>query len=98
MKYQNIINLLDDGPNEPSKVRTKNKVDVNDDLRGVYNTNSEFNSKTLMLRSIYGVIVTCTYLFKEMKQFQVCNLQVPPKIMEKKVMFKNCASLINCTS
>ena len=30
MKYQKITNLLDNKPNQPSKFRTKNWVEVND--------------------------------------------------------------------
>ena len=31
MKYQKIINLLDNTPNQPSKFRTKNWFEINDD-------------------------------------------------------------------
>ena len=47
MEYQKIINSLDDTPNQPSKFRTKNWVEINDDSRGTYNTNSQINFKTL---------------------------------------------------
>ena len=40
MEYQKIINLLDKTSNQPSKFRTKHLVEVNDDARGAYNTNS----------------------------------------------------------
>ena len=50
MKYQNIINLLDNTPNQPSKFRTKNWVKVNDDLQGMHNTNSQIKFKTSMLK------------------------------------------------
>ena len=40
MEYQKIINLLDNTPNQPTKFRTKNWGEMNDDERGVYNTNS----------------------------------------------------------
>ena len=42
MEYQKIINLLDNTPNQPTKFRTKNWVEINDDARGTYNTNSQF--------------------------------------------------------
>ena len=42
MEYQKIINLLDNTPNQPTKFRTKNWVEINDDSRGTYNTNSKF--------------------------------------------------------
>ena len=31
MEYQKIVNLLNDGSNKPSKFRTKNWVEINDD-------------------------------------------------------------------
>ena len=40
MEYQKIINSLDNTPNQPSKFRTKNWVEINDDSRGTHNTNS----------------------------------------------------------
>ena len=41
MEYQKIINLLDNTPNQPTKFRSKNWVEINDDARGTYNTNSQ---------------------------------------------------------
>ena len=46
-----MINLLDNTPNQPTKFRTKNWVEINDDSRGTYNTNSQIKFKTSMLRS-----------------------------------------------
>ena len=34
MEYQEIASLIDDEPVQPSKVRTKNWVEVNDESRG----------------------------------------------------------------
>ena len=51
MEYQNIINLLDNKPNQHSKFRTKNWIEINDDSRGTSNTNSQIKFKTSMLRS-----------------------------------------------
>ena len=51
MKYQKIINLLDNTTNQLSKFRTKNLVEVNDDSQGTYNTNSQIKFKTSMLKS-----------------------------------------------
>ena len=31
MEYQKLINLLENTPNQPSKFRTKNWVEINDD-------------------------------------------------------------------
>ena len=52
MEYQEIINLLDNTPNEPSKFRTKKWVEISDEARGTYNTSSQIKFKTSMLTSI----------------------------------------------
>ena len=51
MKYQIIYNLLDNTPNQQSKFRTKNWVEINDDSHWTYNTNSQIKCKSLMLNS-----------------------------------------------
>ena len=51
MEYQIIINLLDNAPNQPNKFRTKDWVEINDDSRETYNTNSQIKFKNWMLRS-----------------------------------------------
>ena len=51
MEYQKIINLLDNTSNQLSKFRTKNWFEINDQSRGVYNTNSDIRFKTRMLKS-----------------------------------------------
>ena len=37
MKCQKIMNLLDNTPYQPSKFKTKNWIETNDDTRGTYN-------------------------------------------------------------
>ena len=49
MEYQKIENLLDNTPNQTSKFRAKNWVEINYDLRGTYNTNSQI--KFSMIKS-----------------------------------------------
>ena len=51
MEYQKIANLLNDASNKPSKFRTRNWVEINDDLRDVYSPNKQIRFKTAMLRS-----------------------------------------------
>ena len=51
MEYQKIANLIDDASNQPSKFRTKNWVEINDESRGTYNVNSQIKFKTTMLKS-----------------------------------------------
>ena len=51
MEYQKIINLLDNASNQPSKFRTKTWIEINDQSRGTYNTNSDIRFNTTMLKS-----------------------------------------------
>ena len=46
-----MIKLLDNTPNQPTKFRTKNWIEINDDARGTYNTNGQIKFKTSMLKS-----------------------------------------------
>ena len=46
MEYQKIANLLDNvSSNQPSKFKTKNWVEINDESRGTYNVNSQIQFK-----------------------------------------------------
>ena len=51
MEYQKIANLLNDGSNKPSKFRTRNWVEINDEVRSTYSHNKQIKFKTSMLRS-----------------------------------------------
>ena len=51
MEYQKIANLLDSASNKPSKFRTRNWVEINDDIRGAYSPNKQIRFKAAMLRS-----------------------------------------------
>ena len=51
MEYQKTIILLDSAPNEPTKFKTKNWVEINDESRGTHNEVNQIRFKTSMLRS-----------------------------------------------
>ena len=51
MEYQNIANLLNNKSDKPSKFRTKNWVEINDDIRGAYSSHKQIRFKTAMLMS-----------------------------------------------
>ena len=55
MEYQKTIKLLHKVPNQPSRFRTKNGVEINEDSRGTYNFNNQIRFKTLMLKSVYVI-------------------------------------------
>ena len=51
MEYQKIIKLLDD-TNQPSKIRTRNSVEINDESQGTYNdNNNENNSNNIKFKT-----------------------------------------------
>ena len=49
--YNTMINLLYNTTNQPTKFRTKYWVEINDEERGTYNTNSQIKFTISMLRS-----------------------------------------------
>ena len=63
MEYKKIINFLENKPNQSSKFRTKNWVEVNVDSPGTYNTNSQIKFKTSILPQghVHVIIVIHTY-------------------------------------
>ena len=61
MEYQKIADLLESTSDNPSKFRTRNWVEINDESRGNY-ANSDIRFKTTMLRSKYVIMQIHTYL------------------------------------
>ena len=59
-------NLLDKTPNEATKFRTKNWVEINNKSCGTYNTNRQIKCKTSMLRIGLCDYSNDIYLLKEL--------------------------------
>ena len=51
MEHQKIANFLKDESSKPSKFRTKNWIEINDDVRSVCSPNKQIRFKTSMWRS-----------------------------------------------
>ena len=51
MKYQKIINLLDNTQNQLSNFKTENWAEINDKSRGTYNKDNQIRFKTSVLKS-----------------------------------------------
>ena len=101
MKYQRILNLLDNASNQPSKFRTKNWVKINDDSRGTYNTNSQIKFKTTMLISTLWDYSDTNILVKRRITITGEGNNVgarQPDERDKRVMFKNWIPFTNCIS
>ena len=97
MQYQKIANLLNDATNKSSKFRTKNWVEINDDIRGAYSPNKQIRFKTAMLRSSLCDYSDAYILVKG--NIAVNNTAgAAANNTNKKVIFKNCAPFTNCIS
>ena len=99
MEYQKIENLLDNTWNQPSKFRTKNWVEINDESRGTYSVNRQINFKTSMLRSSLCDYSDTYILVKG--NITVNNTAADGAAANntnKKVIFKNCAPFTDCIS
>ena len=73
MEYQKIANLLNDESNKPSKFRTKNWVEINDDIRGEYSPNKQIRFKTDL---VYVITAMHIYLLKEIYQLIILRVLV----------------------
>ena len=99
MEYQKIANLLNDKSNQPSKFRTRNWVEINDEARGTYSPNKQIKFKTSMLRSSLCDYGDAYILVKG--NITVNNTAAAGSAANntnKKVIFKNCAPFTNCIS
>ena len=114
MEYKKIINLLDDRSNQPSKFRTKNWIEIKDQSRGVYNTNSDIRFKTTVIKSSLCDYSDAYILVKG--RITIAGDAVPEPIPDARrtaaqllaarqayernrgVIFKNGAPFINCKS
>ena len=99
MEYQKIENLLDNGSNQPSKFRTKNQVEINDESRGGYNVNSQIKFKTTMLKSSLCDYSDAYILVKgTITVDDTSAAGAAANNTNKKVILKNCAPFTNCIS
>ena len=99
MDYQKIANLLDNASNQPSKVRTKNWVEINDGSRGTYCANRQINFKTSILRSSLCDYSDAYILVKgNISVNNTAAAGADASNTNKKVIFKNCVPFTDCIS
>ena len=99
MEYKKIASFVDKASNQPSKFRTKNRVEINDESRGTYSVNRQIDFKTSMLRyslcdySDAYILVKGNITFNntEAADADVNNAN-------KKAIFNNCALFTDCIS
>ena len=99
MEYQKIANLIDDNTiNQPSKFRTRNWVEINDESRGAYNVNSQIKFKTTILKSSLCDYSDAYIFVKGTVSVNNTAAQGVANNNNKKIIFKNCAPFTNCIS
>ena len=102
MEYQKTANLIDDDTlNQPSKFRTRNWVEINDESRGAYNVNTQIKFKTAMLKSSLCDYSDAYILVKVTITINGRGADAAARQAEERdkgVSFKNCAPFINCIS
>ena len=102
MEFQKIINLLENTPNQPTKVRTKKWVEINNGSCGMYNTNSPIKFKTSMLRTSFWdysdayILVSRTITITGTGNDDAAARRLDER--NKGVIFKNCATFTDCIS
>ena len=98
MEYQIIANLLDNTSNQPSKFRTRNWVEINDESRGTYTGNS-IKFKTRILRSNLCDYADAYILVNRTITITGDGDDDAEKRADetgKGVTFKNCAPFVKC--
>ena len=99
MKYLKIVNLIDDASNQPSKFRTKNWVEINDESRGTYNANGQIKFKTTMLKSSLCDYSDAYILVKGKITITGAGDNAEVRKADKRdkgIAFKTCAPFTNC--
>ena len=99
MEYQKIANLMDAASNQPSKFRTKNWVEINDESRGTYNVNSQIKFKTTMLKFSLCDYSDAYILVKGRITGAAADAAARrADERDKGMAFKNCSPFTNCIS
>ena len=100
MEYQKISNLLDSASNQPSKFKTRNWVEINDESRGTY-TSNDIKFKTTMLRSNLCDYADAYILLKGTITITGTGDDNAAKRLDERdkgVIFKNFAPFTKCIS
>ena len=98
MEYQKMISLLDNTSNEPSRFRTKNLVEINEDLRGTYNISSQIRFETSILKSDLCDYSDAYALVSGILAITAAGANDATKRTDQRdkgMIFKNCAPFLN---
>ena len=93
--------MLQNPPDQPSKFRTKNWVEIDDESKESYNTGSDIKFKTTMLRSNLCDYADVYILVKGTITITGAGDDDVAKRLDERnkgIIFKNCAPFIKCIS
>ena len=91
--------MLDNTPNQPTKFRTKNWVEINDNAGGTYNINNQIKFKSSMLKWSLCDYNDAYILVSETRLVQNRTATgQPANNTGENVTFKNCAPITDCIS
>ena len=83
--------MLDNISSQPSKFRTINWVEINDESRGTYNTNGQTKFKTTMLKYVFFDYSDAYLLVKGIITVNNTAASTADTNNVNKKIFKNCA-------
>ena len=86
--------MLGNTPNQTTRFRTKNLVDINDDAHGTYSTNSQIKFKTSLLKSSFFDCRDAYILVSRTITITGAGADDAAKQVDERnkgVLFKNCA-------
>ena len=95
MEYQKIADLIDDTSNQPSKFRTRNSVEINNESRGACNVNSQI---TMLKSSLCDYSDVYILVKRTISVINTAAAGAAANNTNKKVIFKNCTPFTNCIS
>ena len=91
--------MIDHASNQPSKFKTKNWVEINDESTGTCNVNCQIKFKTTMLRSSLCDYSGAYILVKgTITVNNTAVVDADANNTNKKIIFKNCSISSNCIS
>ena len=99
MEYQKIVNLLNNELNKPSKFWTRNRVEINDGVKGAYSPNKQIRFRTAMLwSSLYDYSDAYILVKGTITVNNNAGAGAAANNANKKGIFKNCAPFTKCIS
>ena len=99
MEYQEVINLLDNTPNQSTKFRTKNWVEKKDESRGTYYKNNQIRFKTSMLMlSLCDYSYAYIFVKGTITVRNIAEAGPAANNVNRKIIFKSCAPFTSSIS